>query len=77
MSPACSWEHLRKPLLGVASPELARSLAGVKGGPDVTDGEVCVLDDIGRSDFKRLRMRATRRRWHEGVDPVPIARSTC
>lgn len=29
-------------------PEVCRSLAAVKGGPYVTDGEVCVLDELGR-----------------------------
>ncbi|NDZ11458.1 hypothetical protein C7T35_23955 [Variovorax sp. WS11] len=51
-------------------PEVARSLAAVPGGPYVTDGEVCVLDELGRSDFDRLQDRARRRRWYEGADPV-------
>ncbi|VWX63200.1 conserved hypothetical protein [Burkholderiales bacterium 8X] len=51
-------------------PEVVKSLATVKGGPYVTDGEVCVLDDQGRSDFERLQDRAKRRRWYEGADAV-------
>ncbi|MDR6538868.1 RNA ligase family protein [Variovorax soli] len=51
-------------------PELARSLASVKGGPHIADGEVCVLDEYGRSSFDRLQDRARRRRWYEGADPV-------
>jgi bifunctional non-homologous end joining protein LigD len=51
-------------------PELTRSLAGIEGGPYIVDGEVCVLDDMGRSDFDRLQDRARKRRWYEGADPV-------
>jgi len=52
-------------------PEVARGLAGVKGGPHITDGEMCVvLDEYGRSDFNRLQDRARRRRWYEGADSV-------
>ena len=51
-------------------PEVSKSLAAIKGGPYVTDGEVCVLDEFGRSDFDRLHDRARRRRWYEGADPV-------
>ncbi|MDM0030288.1 ATP-dependent DNA ligase [Variovorax saccharolyticus] len=54
-------------------PEVAESLAAVRGGPYVTDGEICVFDDIGRSDFKRLQDRARRRRWSEGCAPVSYA----
>lgn len=42
----------------------------MRGGPHVVDGEVCVLDDLGRSDFNRLQDRARRRRWVEGGDAV-------
>jgi bifunctional non-homologous end joining protein LigD len=52
-------------------PEVARSLTSVKGGPHIIDGEVCVLDDLGRSNFELLQDRARRRRWYEGADPVP------
>jgi bifunctional non-homologous end joining protein LigD len=51
-------------------PELVRGLATIRGGVHVIDGEVCVLDDLGRSDFDRLRVRASRRRWYEGADRV-------
>jgi len=50
-------------------PEIAKSLASVRGGPYVVDGEI----DLGRSDFNRLHARARRRRWFEGCDPVGYA----
>lgn len=53
-------------------PELTRALANVPGGPHVIDGEVCVLDSLGRSDFDRLRARATRRQWYEGCERVTL-----
>jgi len=39
-------------------PEVVESLAEIKGGLYVVDGEVCVLDDMGRSDFNLLHERA-------------------
>jgi bifunctional non-homologous end joining protein LigD len=51
-------------------PEVVAGLAKLRGGPHVLDGEVCVLDELGRSDFNRLQDRARRRRWYEGADPV-------
>jgi bifunctional non-homologous end joining protein LigD len=51
-------------------PEVAAGLRAVREGPHVFDGEVVVLDDVGRSDFERLQDRAKRRRWHQGCDPV-------
>lgn len=51
-------------------PEVVDDLAGLKGGPFVFDGEICVLDEAGRSDFDRLHARARRRRWYDGADPV-------
>jgi bifunctional non-homologous end joining protein LigD len=51
-------------------PETVRALAKYEGGPYVVDGEACVLDDMGRSDFDRLQDRARRKCWHEGCDPV-------
>jgi bifunctional non-homologous end joining protein LigD len=54
-------------------PEVAKSLTALTRGPYVTDGEVCVFDDIGRSDFNRLQARARRRRWFEGCEPVGYA----
>ena len=51
-------------------PEIVDLLAVLPGGPHVIDGEACVLDEIGRSDFERLQARARRRRWHAGADQV-------
>lgn len=51
-------------------PELYDALSRVPGGPYLVDGEVCVLDDLGRSDFDALHARAARRRRVEGADPV-------
>jgi hypothetical protein len=34
------------------------------------DGEVCVLDELGRSDFNRLQDRARRRCFYPDCDPV-------
>lgn len=51
-------------------PELAHGLRELPGGPHILDGEICVLDAQGRSDFMRLQARASRRGWREGADPV-------
>jgi len=51
-------------------PEVVGSLAGIGGGRHVIDGEMCVLDDIGRSDFNRLHARARMRGWRPGADPA-------
>jgi bifunctional non-homologous end joining protein LigD len=51
-------------------PEVVAGLSKLPGGPHVFDGEVCVLDELGRSDFERLHARARRRRWYEGADQV-------
>jgi bifunctional non-homologous end joining protein LigD len=51
-------------------PELGDSLSGVAGGPYVTDGEVCVLDHEGRSDFQALQERARHRCWYVSAKPV-------
>lgn len=51
-------------------PEVAAGLSGLKGGPYIFDGEVCVLDEQGRSDFDKLQDRARRRRWFQGAPPV-------
>lgn len=54
-------------------PEITRPLpleAAFPGGLYVVDGEVCVLDDMGRSDFDRLHARANRRSRYGGCDPV-------
>lgn len=51
-------------------PEIVSSLKQVKGGQCIVDGEVCVLDELGRSNFDKLHDRARRRRWYEGASPV-------
>ncbi|VTU30596.1 Putative DNA ligase-like protein/MT0965 [Variovorax sp. PBL-H6] len=51
-------------------PELCDSLSAVASGPYVTDGEVCVLDDEGRSDFQALQERARHRCWYLSAKPV-------
>ena len=50
-------------------PELVKSLATLPAGY-ILDGEVCVLDDIGKSDFERLHKRARRKGWYRGADAV-------
>jgi bifunctional non-homologous end joining protein LigD len=54
-------------------PETAKALARHQGGPHVVDGEVCVMDDMGRSDFDRLQQRAYRRGYYPGCEPVVYA----
>jgi len=51
-------------------PEVVAELSKYTGGPYIVDGEVSVLDEIGRSDFNRLHARAQRRRWYPGADAV-------
>ena len=53
-------------------PEVAAALGalGGSGGPVVLDGEVCVLDEIGRSNFDALHERARARRWAKGQPAV-------
>lgn len=53
-------------------PEVAQLLAELPGGPHVIDGEACVLDEIGRSDFNRFDRRAKARGWYAGCDPVTL-----
>ena len=50
-------------------PELADALAALPAG-NILDGEVCVLTDLGISDFNRVHRRALRRGWYKGADPV-------
>ncbi|AGW94587.1 hypothetical protein N234_31565 [Ralstonia pickettii DTP0602] len=50
-------------------PELVTSLSQLPAG-FILDGEVCVLDEIGRSDFERLHDRARRKGWYKGADAV-------
>lgn len=51
-------------------PEVVASLACLRGGRNVIDGEVCVLDDLGRSNFDKLHARAKRRGYRAGDDVV-------
>lgn len=51
-------------------PEICRALTKYEDGPYVTDGEVCVFDDLGRSDFNRLQDRARRKCYYPKCDPV-------
>jgi bifunctional non-homologous end joining protein LigD len=51
-------------------PEVADSLAEVPGGPCITDGEMCVVDERGRCDFQALQERARHRCWYMGARPV-------
>lgn len=50
-------------------PEVVGGLSGIRG-QHLIDGEVCVLDDLGRADFNRLQDRSRRRGWYAGCDPV-------
>lgn len=50
-------------------PEVTAALADLPANC-VLDGEICVLDEVGRSDFNRLQTRARRKRWYEGADLV-------
>lgn len=47
-------------------PEVAHGLAEISCGRTVVDGEMCILDGLGRTDFNALHARARRRRWQEG-----------
>jgi bifunctional non-homologous end joining protein LigD len=51
-------------------PEVAQGLAQLPGGPHVIDGEVCVLDERGVSNFNRLQHRARRRCFYPECDAV-------
>lgn len=53
-----------------AFPEVVAGLSTLPGGPHILDGECCVLDVVGRSDFQRFQDRAKRKRWYDGCDPV-------
>ena len=50
-------------------PEATAAVADIPDG-SILDGEVCVLDEMGRSDFNRLHARARRKGWYEGADRV-------
>lgn len=47
-------------------PEVAQGLAQLSCGRMVVDGEMCILDELGRTDFDALHSRARRRRFQEG-----------
>ncbi|WP_213956325.1 hypothetical protein [Variovorax sp. dw_954] len=52
-------------------PEIVDSLRKtLPAGRYVLDGEICALDDVGRSDFDLLHQRALRRRWYPGAPAV-------
>ncbi|QYY33746.1 hypothetical protein K2O51_31510 (plasmid) [Cupriavidus pinatubonensis] len=53
-------------------PELGVALAHLPPGAHILDGEVAVLDELGRADFNRLHKRALRRRWYPGADGVVL-----
>lgn len=50
--------------------EVTRGLAQLAPGPHILDGEVAVLDDLGRSDFEALQTRARVRGWRPGLPNV-------
>ncbi len=50
--------------------EVSDALAEAKCGQTIVDGEMCVLDEFGRSDFEALHQRARRRRYAKGSIPV-------
>ena len=50
--------------------EVADALGAAQCGRMIVDGEMCVLDASGRSDFEALHARARRRRYMEGTEPV-------
>ena len=43
-------------------PAVVQSLSTIRGH-HIIDGEMCVLDDLGRSDFDRLHLRASRKTY--------------
>jgi len=51
-------------------PEIVKALGRYSGGTFVVDGEVCVLDELGRSHFDRLQDRARRKCHYPECDPV-------
>jgi bifunctional non-homologous end joining protein LigD len=50
-------------------PEVVAGLVTLRG-QHLLDGEVCVLDEVGRPSFDRLQDRSRRRGWYAGCDPV-------
>lgn len=51
-------------------PAVAAALRPLDVGRCVVDGEICVLDELGRSDFNKLNLQARRRRRVASADPV-------
>jgi bifunctional non-homologous end joining protein LigD len=50
-------------------PEVASAIGELQGH-HVLDGEMCVLDELGRSNFDRLQARSMRKGWKPGADPI-------
>lgn len=50
--------------------EVAAALVSLKCGHTIVDGEMCVLDEFGRSNFEAVHTRALRRRYTEGTPAV-------
>lgn len=50
-------------------PEVSEALASLDCGRMVVDGEMCVLDEVGRTDFDALHNRAMRKTFNPG-DPI-------
>ena len=55
-------------------PEIANALREYEGSPFIVDGEACVLDEFGRSNFDRLQDRARRRGSYKGGRPRHLLR---
>jgi bifunctional non-homologous end joining protein LigD len=47
-------------------PEVVDSLATLRGGRTIIDGEIAILDQVGRTDFEALQVRAKRKGWRSG-----------
>lgn len=47
-------------------PEVAETLAALRMGRTIVDGEIAILDEVGRTDFEALQARARRRRFGPG-----------
>lgn len=54
-------------------PEVCEALSTLECGRTIIDGEVCVLDELGRTDFDALQARARRRGWKPGDRAVTYA----
>lgn len=69
---ACELRTRNGALASAWFPEISKALNPTRfpGGPYVVDGEVCVLDELGRSDFDKLHERARRRGWYAGAAHV-------